>query len=48
MEILKKDELNNVKGGSIIFKAIMGIVTAGSFIIGLVDGIIRPLRCRNY
>ena len=48
MEILKKEELKNINGGGITFKFIMGLITAGTFIVGLVDGFIRPLKCRNY
>ena len=48
MEILKTNELNNIKGGGISFKLLMGIVGATSFIVGLIDGLIRPLKCRNY
>ena len=48
LEILKQEELKNVKGGGITFKFIMGLITAGTFIVGLVDGFLRPLKCRNY
>ena len=47
MEIQNKNELLEVKGGGISIKLIMGLITAGTFIVGLVDGFIRPLRCRN-
>ena len=48
MEILKQDELHNIVGGGLTLKFIMGIITAGTFIVGLVDGFLRPLKCRNY
>lgn len=48
MEILKQEELNCVKGGGITLKVIMGFITAGTFIVGLIDGFLRPLKCRNY
>ena len=48
MEIVNKEELNSITGGGITFKFIMGLITAGTFIVGLVDGFLRPLKCRNY
>jgi len=48
LEILKKEDLEEVKGGGLGIKTIMAIVSAGAFVIGLVDGFIRPLKCRNY
>ena len=48
MKVLNITEQKNVKGGAFGIKLIMGIVSAGAFIIGLVDGFLRPLKCRNY
>jgi len=48
LEILKNEELNNVVGGGLTFKLLMSIVGVSSFVIGLIDGLIRPLKCRNY
>ena len=42
MEILKETELKNVKGGFIGSKLIMALVTGGSFVIGLIDGLRKP------
>ena len=47
MEILKEKDLKNVKGGALGSKLIMALVTGGAFFIGLIDGILRPLKCRN-
>ena len=44
---LKEEELKTIKGGGTIFKLAMGFLTAGAFIVGLVDGYLRPLKCRN-
>lgn len=45
MKRLSKQELMEVNGGAIKW-AIVGAIAAGvSFIIGVVDGIIRPLKC---
>ena len=47
MEILKEIELKNVKGGALGSKLLMALVSGGAFIIGLVDGFLRPLKCRH-
>lgn len=47
MKTLSITELKNVKGGALISKLIMSLITGGSFIIGLIDGYLRPLKCRH-
>ena len=47
MEILEQNDLKNVKGGALGSKLIMVLVTGGAFLIGLIDGVLRPLKCRN-
>lgn len=47
MLIINKEELKNVKGGAFGLKIFVSIISAGTFIIGLVDGFLRPLKCRN-
>ncbi|MBR5662569.1 MAG: hypothetical protein IKX00_02825 [Bacilli bacterium] len=47
MEILKTCELKEVKGGALGSKLIMALVSGGAFLIGLIDGYLRPLKCRN-
>lgn len=45
MKILTENELNNIKGGFTILHKLLfagGLIT---FVIGLIDGIIRPLKC---
>lgn len=44
MKKLDKKELENVKGG-FGFWALAGIVSAAIFVVGVVDGIARPLKC---
>ena len=49
-DVLKKlndIELKEVKGGIFGSKLIMSLVTGGAFIIGLIDGFLRPLKCRH-
>ena len=47
MKILKEEELKNMKGGALGSKLIMALVSGGAFLIGLIDGVLRPLKCRN-
>jgi len=44
MKKLDKKELEEVKGG-IGFWGAAGIIAAAIFIVGVLDGIARPLRC---
>jgi lactobin A/cerein 7B family class IIb bacteriocin len=44
MQELNKQELLNISGGFGKW-AIMGIVGGITFIIGVIDGFVRPLRC---
>lgn len=46
MEKLKKEELLKCSGGGISFGAFLGISAGIAFLIGLIDGYIRPLPCR--
>ena len=41
---LNSEELKNVQGGFGAW-AIAGIISACVFIVGVIDGISRPLRC---
>lgn len=47
MKILNENELKKVKGGALGSKLLLGLISGGAFIIGLIDGFIRPLKCRN-
>lgn len=44
MKKLDEKQLENMKGG-IGFWAIAGIVSAAIFIVGVFDGIARPIKC---
>lgn len=44
---MSNEELQNVYGGAVKWAALGIISTAVTFIIGLVDGYFRPLKCRN-
>ena len=45
MKNLNDKELRKIDGGGINIGAIVGIAAGITFIIGLIDGIIRPLKC---
>ncbi len=45
MHTLTKDELYNIKGGAISLGAGLLIAAGIIFIIGVIDGYIRPLKC---
>lgn len=44
LEIKEKD-LKNIKGGGISIWGGIGIVSGVIFLIGVIDGFVRPLRC---
>lgn len=43
---LSKKELQNIKGGSISLGAGLAIGAGIVFLIGVIDGFVRPLKCR--
>lgn len=45
MKNLTNDELKNVDGGGFKLGIGLGIVAGVTFIIGFIDGLIRPLKC---
>lgn len=46
MEKLDNKTLMNINGGALSIGAMIAIGGAITFIIGLLDGFIRPLKCR--
>jgi len=44
MKKLNKEELEKIKGG-IGFWGVAGIISIAIFVIGVFDGIARPLKC---
>jgi len=44
MKELSSNELNNISGGN-GFAIGLGIIAGITFIIGVIDGYVRPLRC---
>ena len=45
MNVLTNNELKDINGGSIKIGIGIGIVAGITFLIGVIDGIIRPLKC---
>ena len=43
--ILKNEELKDIKGGGMSFGLLASLVGLGAFLIGVLDGIMRPLSC---
>lgn len=45
MKCLNKQEMLNIKGGTVNF-GLWGLIGGGIvFLIGLIDGYVRPLKC---
>lgn len=44
MEVIQQQDLIKIKGGAKL-GLIFGISAALTFIIGVIDGIVRPLKC---
>lgn len=45
MNVLKEEELKRVEGGAIKIGLIVGIAAGISFLAGIIDGYLRPLKC---
>ena len=47
MNLLSEKQLNNISAGGISRAVLAGLAAAGIFIVGVVDGFIRPLKCHR-
>ena len=45
MHELNEKELHSISGGGLSFWGVCGIVAAAVFIVGVLDGIARPVKC---
>ena len=45
MKELKQNELKETIGGEISFWGVLGIIAGAIFIVGVIDGIARPVKC---
>ncbi len=47
MKVLGNDELMRINGGGVLLKVAAGLAAVGVFLIGVLDGFLRPLACNN-
>ncbi len=47
MKTLSNEELNEINGGAIKWGIVLVATGVFSFIAGLVDGLINPIKCRR-
>ena len=45
MKKLSNEEMKKIDGGGVNIGLLVGIGAGVSFLIGLIDGLIRPLKC---
>lgn len=45
MKELTKEELLDVQGGGITIGGVLLVIAGVTFVIGVIDGIVRPLKC---
>lgn len=45
--MLNKEQLLNVYGGTVDFGVVGVVIAAVMFVIGVIDGYIRPLKCKE-
>lgn len=47
MRELNQNEMEQIQGGAVNWAIVAGVGTAISFVIGVIDGYINPLKCNN-
>ncbi|MBR1385523.1 MAG: hypothetical protein IJ568_01690 [Bacilli bacterium] len=45
METLENKDLKRINGGGLSFLAALGIVAGVTFVVGAIDGFVRPQKC---
>ena len=45
MNDLSMNKLEEIKGGEVSFIAVVGIIAAIVFIVGVIDGFVNPNKC---
>lgn len=45
MKEIGKEELKNIDGGGLSLLGAIGLIGAGIFLIGVIDGYVRPKKC---
>ena len=47
MNLLSEAQMNEISAGGLSKAVLAGVVAAGIFIVGVVDGLVRPLKCHR-
>jgi hypothetical protein len=47
MEKINKEELKQLDGGGLSLLGVAGIVAGAVFLIGVIDGYVRPKKCNE-
>ena len=47
MEQINKEELKNIDGGGLSLLGVAGLVAGAVFLIGVIDGYVRPKKCNE-
>ena len=47
MNLLTDAQMHEVSGGGMTRAMIAGFIAAGIFVVGVIDGFIRPLKCNR-
>ena len=47
MEKINKEELKNIDGGGLSLLGAAGIIAGVVFVIGVIDGYVRPKKCNE-
>ena len=47
MNVLTDSQMNEISAGAVSKAVLAGLVAAGIFIVGVIDGFIRPLKCNR-
>lgn len=47
MTLLKEQELFEINGGGVKKGLIIGLVALGALVAGIIDGLLRPLKCHS-
>ena len=45
MEVIENEKLKNIDGGGVSAWTVLGIGAGIVFLIGVIDGFVRPLKC---
>lgn len=46
MRTLSNQEMLDIKGGAVKMGVVAGVAAGIAFVIGILDGLMRPIKCR--